>query len=204
MQKIVITIFLSLLGLILVAYAAGAPLLKIFGTRTMGTITDVRRQGGERNETVRNQYNYGVGYCFKLPDGRQIEGGATVVGSSYSSGVTKGLSPVRYLKAWPRINLLEKYNRFSIGNIILGAVGVLLIVLGLEAQKAEKKPQFICTEVATTFSQPDERASSGTLRYDSDLQYISPPFLNKVNAVSTGSRSIDNLKDLFLPPKKVV
>lgn len=139
MKKIATTVFLTLLGLILVTYTAGAPLLKIFGSRAMGTITDVRRQGGERNETIRNQYNYGVGYYFKLPDGRQIEGGATVVGSSYSSGVTKGPSPVRYLKAWPRINILEHYNRFSIGNIIMGAAGVLLIVFAWKPQTAKKR-----------------------------------------------------------------
>jgi hypothetical protein len=120
----------------------------MFGTPAMGTITDVRRQGGERNETIRNQYNYGVGYYFKLPDGRQIEGGATVVGSSYSSGVTKGPSPVRYLKAWPRINTLERYNRLSIGNIIMGAVGVVLIVLAWKPQKAKKSRKSAAKKLA--------------------------------------------------------
>jgi len=150
MKKIAFTVFLTLLGLILFTYAAGTPLLKIFGTRALGTITDVRRQGGERNETMRNQYNYGVGYYFKLPDGRRIEGGATVVGSSYSSGVAKGPSPVRYLKAWPRINILERYTRFSIGNIIMGAAGVLLMVLAWKPQKAKKSRKSSAKKLAAT------------------------------------------------------
>lgn len=132
MKNAATKLFLILIGLTLVTYAVGAPLLKVFGNRAMGTITDVRRQGGERNETKRSQYDYGVGYHFTVPDGRRIEGGATVVGSAYSAGVPKGPTPVRYLAAWPRVNILERYTRFSIGNIILGAVGILLIVLAVK------------------------------------------------------------------------
>jgi hypothetical protein len=61
------------------------------------------------------------------------------VGSSYSSGAAKGPSPVRYLKAWPRVNILERYTRFSIGNIIMGAAGLLLLVLAWKPQKANKR-----------------------------------------------------------------
>ena len=139
MKKIATTLLLTLIGLILITYAVGAPLLKLFGTRTMGTITDVRRQGGERDETIRNQYNYGVGYHFTLPDGRRIEGGATVVGKSYTSGIAKGASPVRYLAAWPRINILERHTRISMGNGILAAVGVLLIVVVFKPSKGRNK-----------------------------------------------------------------
>ena len=140
MKKIAAKLFLGFIGLLLVTYAVGAPMLKFFGTRTMGVITDVRRQGGERDETIRNQYNYGVGYYFILPDGRRIEGGATVVGTSYNSGVAKGPAAVRYLKAFPRISILEKYTHVSIGNFILGGVGILLVVLSVKRSKDKATP----------------------------------------------------------------
>ncbi len=64
-------------------------MFQTIGTRTTGVVTDVRRQGGERNEMTRNLYNYGVGFYFVLPDGRKIESSSTVVGTSHHSGVPK-------------------------------------------------------------------------------------------------------------------
>ena len=139
MKKIAGSFFLITIGLILAGYAVLAPMLRIVGIRTIGVITDVRRQGGERPEMTRNQYNYGVGYYFLLPDGKRIEGGATIVGTSYNSGIPKGPAAVRYLKIFPRINLLEKHTRFSIGNVILFGVGGALIYLSLKRDKGKKK-----------------------------------------------------------------
>ncbi|MBA3030558.1 MAG: hypothetical protein FP816_17335 [Desulfobacteraceae bacterium] len=138
MKKLAVTIFLMVLGFILAGYAILAPMLKIIGTRTTGFVTDVRRQGGERNEMTRNQYNYGVGFYFILPNGKRIEGGATVVGSSYSAGVPKGPVSILYLKSFPRIHILEEFARFSIGNVILIGTGLLLIYFSLKGDKTRK------------------------------------------------------------------
>ncbi len=135
MKQLATRIFLLLLGVVLAGYAVLAPALRFVGTRAVGTVTEVRRQGGERNTAVRNQYDYGVGYHFTLPDGRRIEGAATVVGDSVGPGVAKGPTTVRYLAAWPRVNLLEAHARFSAGHAILLAVGAVLLVLAFKPQR---------------------------------------------------------------------
>lgn len=48
-------ILLSMLGMAFLLYSVGAPLLGIIGERDTALITSIRRQGGERNETVRGE-----------------------------------------------------------------------------------------------------------------------------------------------------
>lgn len=141
MKKMATRIFLLFVGLLLAAYAVLAPTLNLVGVRTTGTITEVRRQHGERNEAVPNRYEYGVGYHFVLPDGRKIHGSATVVGNSYSAGIAKGPTPVRYLAAWPRINMLERETRFNIAHLIIGGVGILMVVLAFKRAKGARRPK---------------------------------------------------------------
>ncbi len=138
MKQLATRTFLLLVGLMLATYAVLAPTLKIVGARTTGTITEVRRQHGERNEATPNRYAYGVGYHFVLPDGRKIHGTATVVGNAHSAGIPKGPTRVRYLAAWPRINMLERETEFNIGHLIIGGVGVLMMGLALKPGKRKK------------------------------------------------------------------
>jgi len=137
MKQLVTRTFLVLVGLLLATYAVLAPTLKIVGVRTTGTITEVRRQHGERNEATPNRYEYGVGYHFALPDGRKVHGVATIVGNAHSAGLPKGPAPVRYLAAWPRINMLERETEFNIGHLIIGGVGILMMVLGFKRAKGQ-------------------------------------------------------------------
>ena len=139
MKKLAPSIFLMTLGLILTGYAILMPMLKAIGTRTTGIVTDVRRQGGERNEMTRNLYNYGVDFYFVFPDGKKIQGGTTIVGKSYSAGLPKGPVSVLYLKSFPRIHALEKYTRFSIGNLILIGTGIVLISISMKQGKDIKR-----------------------------------------------------------------
>ncbi len=140
MKRLATRIFLVLMGLLLTAYAVLAPTLKVVGERTMGTITEIRRQHGERDEATPNRYEYGVGYHFVLPDGRKIYGSATVVGSATSAGIPKGPTRVRYLAAWPRINMLERETGFNIGHLIIGGVGILMLVLTFKRAKGRTQP----------------------------------------------------------------
>jgi hypothetical protein len=48
-------ILLSLLGVILLLYNTGAPLLGLIGEQDTAIVTSIRRQGGERNEAVRGR-----------------------------------------------------------------------------------------------------------------------------------------------------
>lgn len=129
MKAWAISIFLVSMGLLLAGYAVLAPLVGIIGARTTGTITVVRRQGGERNETTRNRYDYGVGYHFVASNGRVIHGSATLIGSSYQAPRSVGPVAVRYLEGFPRLHFLEGHTRFSVGNVVLIGVGLLLISL---------------------------------------------------------------------------
>ena len=93
MEKLATSIFLMTLGLILAGYAILMPMLKVIGTRTTGIVTDVRRQGGERNEMTRNLYNYGVGFYFVLPEGQKIQGGEQLLSANpIAQGSRRGLS----------------------------------------------------------------------------------------------------------------
>lgn len=129
MKTWALSIFLGSMGLLLLGYASLGPLLGVIGTRTVGTITVVRRQGGERNEMIRNRYDYGVGYHFVAASGQTIQGSATLVGTSYQPPGLPGPVAIRYLEAFPRIHLIESLTRISMGNAILIGVGLLLINL---------------------------------------------------------------------------
>lgn len=129
MKAWVVRIFLVSMGLLLVGYASLAPALGILGARATGTITGVRRQGGERNEVIPNRYDYGVGYHFVASNGQTIHGSATLVGTSFQAPRAVGPVAIRYLKGCPRLHFLESHTRFSIGNVILIGVGLLLITL---------------------------------------------------------------------------
>lgn len=132
MKQRAITLFLLLLGCLLVGYAVMGPALQLFGASAMGTVTDIRRQGGDRGEAIRNRYNFGVGFHFFLPDGRRVEGATTVVGNSYSAGIAKGPVKVLYVPFLPVINSLEKQTHFSIYSIILLGAGCFLVRVGIK------------------------------------------------------------------------
>jgi hypothetical protein len=78
--------------------------LWIVGNKTQARITDFRREMGERDETIRNQYNYVYAYEF------------TVAGKTYSGNSKKVMGPVflknsgnsfikvHYLKCCPVLN----------------------------------------------------------------------------------------------------
>lgn len=139
MKKLAKALFLLVTGVILAGYAILGPALHLFGSRTMGTVTDVRRYGGDRGEAIRNRYNYGVGFHFYLPDGKKIEGATNVVGNSYNSGLPKGPTPVLYLPSLPRVNSLEKQAGFSFEHLILLAVGIFFIRITVQSERNNTK-----------------------------------------------------------------
>ena len=61
MKKVVPKVFLIFIGIGLSLYGMMMPLLSVVGEKTQGTITVVRREGGERDEAIPNRYSYSVG-----------------------------------------------------------------------------------------------------------------------------------------------
>lgn len=139
-KNIALRLFQLLLGSLLVGYAVLGPALQFLGASTMGTITEIRRQGGDRGETIRNRYNYSVGYHFLLPDGRKVDGATTVVGSSYNAGIPKGPARVLYFSFMPALNSLEQQASFSLATLILLGAGLFLVRIGV-ARPVEKTPR---------------------------------------------------------------
>ena len=131
MKKIVSKIFLLIIGIGLSLYGMMMPLLSVLGERTSGTITVVRREGGERDEAIPNRYSYSVGYEFLLDDGTVISGNTKVIGNAYNAGISRGQASIRYLKIFPYLNALETDATLSVGHVILLAVGVLIITINL-------------------------------------------------------------------------
>lgn len=134
MKKIVPKILLIIIGIALSLYGMMMPLLSVVGERTQGTITVVRREGGERDEAIPNRYSYSVGYEFLLDDGTVISGNTKVIGNAYNAGISKGQTFIRYLKIFPYINALESDTDLSIVHVILLAVGVSIIVINLRSR----------------------------------------------------------------------
>ena len=134
MKKIVVKIFLIIIGIGLSLYGMMMPLLSVVGERTQGTITVVRREGGERDEATPNRYSYSVGYEFLLDDGKVISGNTKVIGNAYNAGISKGQTFIRYLKIFPYLNALESDTDLSIVHVILLAVGVSIIVINLRSR----------------------------------------------------------------------
>lgn len=123
-------IFISLIGLMFIGWGVLSVGLGLFGAQGKAVITHIRREGGERNETIRGRYTYAVAYAFDLPDGTRIEGTTKKIsGAVFLKATGTTVRPVRYYPFFPSINALEEDTGLRTGPIVLVAVGALLIWL---------------------------------------------------------------------------
>lgn len=129
MRSKLANLLLTALGCLLVLWSVGLPLLGLVGERTLGQITTVRRQGGERDESIPNRYTYAIGFQFTLPDGQVVFGSSTRIGNSWQAyGLPDAAAaPVRYLRAAPMINALEADTGPSWEQAVVLAIGWVLI-----------------------------------------------------------------------------
>jgi len=114
---------LGTVGSLLVLYAVLIPALAMVGQRTMGEITEVRRELGDRRDPLANRYSYAVGFEFTLADGRVIPGNTKVIGSANQAGIAKGPHAVRYLAVFPYLNALEEDTVFDWGKVVMLGLG---------------------------------------------------------------------------------
>ena len=125
-------ILVLFVAVILIIYGLIHISLGIIGEKDTAIITNIRRQGGERNEAVPNRYTYSISYSFTLPDGKEIDGFTYKIGNAVYVKVSKSnvsIVPVRYLKAFPQINALESDAGIKLGNFIIIGAGIVLIKL---------------------------------------------------------------------------
>lgn len=115
--------------------------LGVIGEKDTAIITNIRRQGGERNEAIPNKYTYSISYSFTLPDGKEIDGFTYKIGNATYIKVSKSdmnIVPVRYFKAIPQINALESDAGIKLGNFIIIGAGIVLIKL-ISSGKRKKR-----------------------------------------------------------------
>lgn len=122
---------LGALGISLMAWGIGMPIVALFGAEAQGQITQVRRQLGDRGEAIPNRYAYVISYEFRLPDGTLAVGVTHRTGDYFSPRwLTKGkVVQVRYLPGLPRISEVDWQWGAAVECLIVAAVGWLLVYL---------------------------------------------------------------------------
>ena len=129
-SKLLTHIFITILGVAFIAWGISTIMLGFFGQKESALITDIRREGGERNEMIRGRYTYNISYTFTLPNGKNVNGVTKRIGDSiYLKADGKSKATVKYFSFFPYINALEQDTKPGWGQLILIAIGCLLIYI---------------------------------------------------------------------------
>ena len=123
-------VLITLLGVALILQAVVSSALGIIGERGAAVVTHIRRELGERNETIPNRYTYMISYTFTTPDGQVVNDSTRHIGGAiYVKASGKQQVPVRYLRSFPIVNALEQDTGLSWGKFALLSIGVFLILV---------------------------------------------------------------------------
>ncbi len=126
-KKYAARFFITLIGTLFIILGTVWGMLGIFGEKSTGLITDVRREMGERTDFKSGRYTYSISYSFKLSDGETVHGNAKEIRNGvYTKNLNNSVS-IRYLKIFPQINALEKDVGFDVGKITIILAGCLLV-----------------------------------------------------------------------------
>ncbi|MEL7624331.1 MAG: hypothetical protein AAGU12_12185 [Clostridiales bacterium] len=128
-RKLLPRIFITLLGIALILWAAEDLALGLFGERVTAVVTHIRQEGGERTDAVPGRYTYNISYTFTLPNGKKMDGFTKKIGgAAYQKANGTGKIAIRYFKVLPYLNAPEETTILSPKPLILAAAGVFLIV----------------------------------------------------------------------------
>lgn len=140
LSKLPARIFITLIGFAFIVWGLSTITLGFIGQRGTAVITDIRREGGERNEAKRGRYTYNISYTFTLPDGKSVNGFTKTVGNAiYLKADGKSKASVKYFSFFPYINALEQDTNLGLGQLILIAVGFFLIFVMNKRKKTAQK-----------------------------------------------------------------
>ena len=138
--KLLTRIFITLLGFAFIVWGLATIALGFVGDNGTAVITDIRREGGERNEVIRGRYTYNISYTFTLPNGKSVNGFTKTVGNAiYLKADGKSKAAVKYFSFFPYINALEQDTKPGFGQLILVAVGCFLIFIMNRRKKVVTK-----------------------------------------------------------------
>lgn len=139
LKSLITRLFITIIGLGFILWGISIVSLGFVGERESALITEVRRQGGQRNEANPNRYTYVVSYTFTLPDGKKVDGFTFKVGSGVYVKNPNAIVPVRYFGFFPWINTLESEAKLSVG-LLYTAIGGFLI-FAVSNPNAKRKKQ---------------------------------------------------------------
>jgi len=121
---------ISMIGVSFILYGLSTLLLGFVGERATAVITDIRREGGERNEVQRGRYTYNISYTFILPNGKTVNGVTKYIGDAvYLKADGKSKVSVRYFSFFPALNALASDTKPGVGQLIFIAIGIFLIYI---------------------------------------------------------------------------
>lgn len=127
-NKIAVRIFMTLLGVAFIFYGSASIVLGIIGEKGTAVITNIRREGGERNEAKGGRYTYNISYTFQLPGGKSVNGLTKRIGNAiYLKADGKSEAAVRYFSFFPFINALETDTKPGFGQLAIVLAGCLMI-----------------------------------------------------------------------------
>ncbi len=129
-RKVLPRLLLSLLGVSFILWGLTDIMLGLFGESATAIITNVRREGAERNETIRGRYTYIISYSFTLPGGQNISSSTRSIGNPVflkADGKSKVI--IKYFSFSPYINAREQDTKPGIGQLVLIAIGGFLILI---------------------------------------------------------------------------
>jgi hypothetical protein len=132
-------VLISAIGLAFVAWGLTLPLLGYVGARGTAVIDTVRREMGERNESLVNRYTLNIGYTFTPPGRGPVSGFSKRVGSPvYLKPSGSATAPVRYLAFFPYLNALEEDTKPNRWHLLQICVGILLVLVMRPRQKRSR------------------------------------------------------------------
>lgn len=127
--KLVGRLFISFIGILFILWAIASLSLGIIGEEATAVVTNIRREGGERNEGIGGRYTYNISYQFTLSNGKKVNGLTKKIGSAvYLKADGTSTVAVRYLGIFPYINHTDEKSHLNAGQIIMMAVGLFLVV----------------------------------------------------------------------------
>ena len=133
-------LFISLIGILFILWAIASLSLGFIGKEATAVVTNIRREGGERNEGIGGRYTYNISYPFTLPNGKKVNGLTKKIGSAvYLKADGTSTIAVRYLGIFPYINHTAGKSRLNAGQIIMMAVGLFLVIIVNRAPKRRTK-----------------------------------------------------------------
>lgn len=139
-SKLLARIFITLLGFAFIVWGLATISLGFIGKDGKAIITDIRREGGERNEVKRGRYTYNISYTFTLPNGKSVNGFTKKISDAvYLKADGKTKTSVKYFSFFPYINAMEQDTNLGLGQLILIAVGFFLIFIMNKRKKTARK-----------------------------------------------------------------